>query len=123
MPDITLVPERPEDSGGGSHYSEDAYYNPILLDGGRDPRITGAVISRLLWDESVIYTIPLPDTWGNSLLFSPVMAFNRLTGEGVFLPMPIKAIVNNRAILKLAFAPEEGIVDGTVQVQIIKNSP
>lgn len=122
MPDITLVPGRPEGSGDEGYYSKDAYYNPILLDRGRDPRITGVVISRQVWDESVIYTIPMPDIWGNSLLFSPVMAFNRLTGEGIFLPMPVKAIMNNRAMLKLAFAPESSIADGTVQVQIIRTS-
>ena len=119
-PDITLVPGRSEDGSNGRNL-RDTYYNPILIDGGTDPRVTGVVISRQVWDDTVLYTIPMPDSWGSSLLFAPIMAFNRLTGENVFLPMPLKVLINNRAILKLAFAPEDSIVDGSVQVQIIKN--
>lgn len=98
----------------------DLFYNPILANGAIDPRV-GVPITREERDNSVIYTIPIPTTWNNTQLFSPqAYAFNTNTGEGVFLPMPVKVMANGRRALQLSFSPQDNIADGTVQVHIVK---
>jgi len=98
----------------------DLFYNPVLANGATDPRV-GVPITREERDNSVIYTIPIPTTWNNTQLFAPqAYGFNINTGEGVFLPMPVKVVVNGRRALQLSFAPTENIADGSLQIHLMK---